>query len=125
MLARALVFVVKYGSIHAFPGGNMRWSLGLICCLLVLILAPMRLALAQSAPILDAARVLGLPASNNADLERFLRLNTPRAFAVGPNGAMGWQAGGGDAALFRWIAIWTGPLLWSQMGPERAQGNNG
>ena len=60
----------------------MRWSLGLICCLLVLIPAPMRLALAQSAPILDAARVLGLPASNNADLERFLRLNTPRAFAV-------------------------------------------
>lgn len=83
----------------------MRWSSGLICCLLVLILAPMRLALAQSAPILDAARVLGLPASNNADLERFLRLNTPRAFAVGPNGAMGWQAGGGDAAFVEQRAI--------------------
>ncbi|MCE2920807.1 MAG: alpha/beta hydrolase [Roseomonas sp.] len=83
----------------------MRLSSGLICCLVVLILAPMRLALAQSAPILDAARVLGLPASNNADLERFLRLNTPRAFAVGPNGAMGWQAGGGDAAFVEQRAI--------------------
>lgn len=56
-------------------------------------------SLAQVVPILDAARVLGLPTSNNADIERFLRLNTPRAFAVGPNNTFGWQAGGGDAAF--------------------------
>jgi hypothetical protein len=72
---------------------------------LLLALTPIGSSLAQGVPILDAARVLGLPASNNADLERFLRLNTPRAFAVGPNGAMGWQAGGGDAAFVEQRAI--------------------
>jgi len=56
----------------------------------LLALTPISSILAQGVPILDAARVLGLPASNNAELERFLRLNTPRAFAEGPNGAMGW-----------------------------------
>ena len=72
---------------------------------LLLALAPRPIAWAQGVPILDAARVLGLPASNNADLERFLRLNTPRAFAIGPNGAFGWQAGGGDAAHVEQRAI--------------------
>jgi predicted alpha/beta-hydrolase family hydrolase len=83
----------------------MRRNGWVLCFVSLLVLAPLRLAVGQTAPILDAARVLGLPASNNADLERFLRLNTPRAFAVGPNGAMGWQAGGGDAAFVEQRAI--------------------
>jgi len=95
--------------------GDMRRNGWVFCLVFLLILAPLRVAVGQTAPILDAARVLGLPASTNADLERFLRLNTPRAFAVGSNGAMGWQAGGGAMRLLSRKGPW--PVVKDALAP--------
>ncbi len=72
---------------------------------LVLLLAPMRHGLAQGGSILEAATVLGAPASTHGGIDRFLRTNTPRALALGPNGALGWQSRGGDAAFVEQRAI--------------------
>ena len=46
-------------------------------------------------PLLDLATIAGLRAADRAQAPRFLAMNTPRVFAVGPDGAIGWQAGGG------------------------------
>ena len=50
-----------------------------------------------TAVLLAAPDLIGASGDNHALVERFLRLNTPRVLAVAPNGAIGWQAGGGDA----------------------------
>ena len=72
---------------------------------LVLGLAPMRHGLAQGGSILEATTVLGAPAAMHGNIDRFLRSNTPRAFAMGPNGGFGWQSRGGDAAFVEQRAI--------------------
>jgi hypothetical protein len=48
-------------------------------------------------PLLNLASIAGLRAQDRSQAARFLTLNTPRVFAIGPNGAFGWQAGGGTA----------------------------
>lgn len=79
---------------------------GLVFCLaLLLALSPARHGLAQGGSILEAATVLGAPATMQPSIARFLTYNTPRAFAIGPNGASGWQSGGGDAAFVEQRAI--------------------
>jgi hypothetical protein len=66
--------------------------------LLVLLLA---LALALPAGAQQRPRTFevldhpGLKPADRTNVERFLRMNTPRALALGPEGAFGWQAGGG------------------------------
>ncbi|MCA3383104.1 MAG: alpha/beta hydrolase [Roseomonas sp.] len=72
---------------------------------LLLALAPARHGLAQGGSILEAATVLGAPTTMQPSISRFLTYNTPRAFAIGPNGASGWQSGGGDAAFVEQRAI--------------------
>lgn len=65
---------------------------------LVALLCAAGSALAQSpppVPLLGFAQALELPANARQQSERFLRLNTPRVFAAGPEGRFGWQAGGG------------------------------
>ncbi|MBJ7251963.1 MAG: hypothetical protein JHC89_11345, partial [Acetobacteraceae bacterium] len=70
---------------------------GLVFCFaLLLALSPARHVLAQGGSILEAATVLGAPATMQPSIARFLTYNTPRAFAIGPDGASGWQSGGGD-----------------------------
>ncbi|MFN8981922.1 MAG: hypothetical protein ACK5X9_05235 [Alphaproteobacteria bacterium] len=75
------------------------------CLALLLALAPARHGVAQGGSVLEAATVLGAPAPMQPSITRFLTYNTPRAFAIGPNGASGWQAGGGDAAFVEQRAI--------------------
>lgn len=72
---------------------------------LLLALAPARHGLAQGGSILEAATVLGAPTTMQPSISRFLTYNSPRAFAIGPNGASGWQSGGGDAAFVEQRAI--------------------
>lgn len=48
--------------------------------------------------ILQSASLIDLPAVAHPSLQRFLASNTPRAFALSPNGAIGWASGGGNAA---------------------------
>lgn len=55
--------------------------------------------------ILNSEQILRLNASGQSNLQSFLLQNTPRSFAVGPNGAIGWQTGGGDSAFVDQRAI--------------------
>jgi hypothetical protein len=57
--------------------------------LLLLLAAP---ALAQAPPILALPQSPGLKEADRANVARFLRMNTPRALAFGPDGAFGWNA---------------------------------
>ena len=76
-----------------------------LAALIGLAAAPASHAQAPAPPILEAPAVLGLPEASHASVRRFLNLNTPRALAFGPNGAFGWQAGGGDAAFVEQTAL--------------------
>ena len=58
--------------------------------LLVLVLA----GAAQAQPVLDAGAVPGLDAAGRAAYADWLLTNTPRVFALGSNGRMGWYSGG-------------------------------
>jgi hypothetical protein len=58
---------------------------------LLLLLAALP-ALAQAPPILALPQLPGLKEADRANVARFLRMNTPRALAFGPDGAFGWNA---------------------------------
>ncbi len=60
---------------------------------------------AQQPAILELARDPALGAEARASAARFLLMNLPRAYATGPNGGFGWQAGGGDAAFVEQRAL--------------------
>jgi hypothetical protein len=47
----------------------------------------------------------GLGPADQANVERFLRMNTPRVLALGPNGAFGWRAGGGPMEEVERLAL--------------------
>ena len=49
---------------------------------------------AQAQPVVDPAAVPGLDAAGRAAYADWLLTNTPRVFAVGSNGKMGWYSGG-------------------------------
>jgi hypothetical protein len=72
--------------------------------LLVLLLAGPVLAQSRP-PLLALPETPGLSAADRTNVERFLRMNLPRALAFGPDGAFGWRAGGGDAAVVERAAI--------------------
>ncbi len=59
----------------------------------------------SAVPLLDVASWPGLAERDRASARRFLAMNLPRALALGPNGAFGWQAGGGDAAAVERLAL--------------------
>jgi len=62
-------------------------------------------AMAQQPAILGLAQAPALNAEARASAVRFVLMNMPRAFATGPGGAFGWQAGGGDAAFVEQRAL--------------------
>ncbi len=61
----------------------------LLILLLLLAAAP---APAQTPPILALPQSPGLREADRPNVARFLRMNTPRALALGPDGAFGWNA---------------------------------
>lgn len=64
-----------------------------LACLLLLWLLPAAGALAQ-VPLFEVVNTPGLRPQDRPNIERFLRMNTPRVLAFGPDGAFGWYAGG-------------------------------
>ena len=48
----------------------------------------------QAQPLLDAAALPGVDASGRAAYAEWLLTNTPRVFAIGTNGKIGWYSGG-------------------------------
>ncbi len=66
----------------------MRWILPLLLLALPAFAQP-------RPPLLDLAQEPGLSAADRTSVERFLRMPVPRALALGPGGAIGWQSLGG------------------------------
>jgi len=62
--------------------------------LLLSLLLPLP-ALGQAPPVLALEEFAGLKPEDRPQAARFLAMNLPRVFAVGPNGAFGWQSRGG------------------------------
>ena len=87
-----------------FMRGGHGWVVAL-SAMLALGSAHVGHAQSPTAPILEAPALLGAPPASHASIQRFLALNTPRVMAFGPNGAFGWQAGGGDAAFVEQTAL--------------------
>lgn len=70
--------------------------LRLLALLFLLAIAPV--AAQPRLPLFEAALDPELKPEDRANVERFLRMNTPRVLALGPGGAFGWQALGGTPA---------------------------
>jgi hypothetical protein len=64
---------------------------------LLLILAAWPASAQPRTPLLEMAASPGLSEADRASVQRFLRYPVPRVLALGPNGALGWQSGGGAA----------------------------
>jgi hypothetical protein len=62
--------------------------------LLILLLSWPASLLAQAPPLLALPAESGVRPADRANVERFLRMNTPRVLALGPDGGFGWQSGG-------------------------------
>lgn len=75
--------------------------------LLLLVLAALAVPAAaqRPPPLLEVARSPGLAPADRANVERFLRMNLPRVLALGPDGAFGWQAGGGTPEEVERLAL--------------------
>jgi len=52
---------------------------------------------AEATPLLALPGYPGLRPEDRGNVERFLRMNTPRVLALGADGAFGWRSGGGTA----------------------------
>jgi hypothetical protein len=61
----------------------------------LLVLATWPAAAQPRNPLLEMAASPGLSEADRASVQRFLRYPVPRALALGPNGALGWQSLGG------------------------------
>lgn len=73
-------------------------------CLLSLLLHLAPPAKAQ-VPLLGLPGVAGLNSAGQREAARYLAMNRPRAFAMGPNGAYGWQSGGREPEQVEAIAL--------------------
>jgi hypothetical protein len=76
-----------------------------LSAVLLLVLAAWPAAAQPRNPLLEMPGSPGLSEANRASVERFLRMPVPRALALGPNGAMGWQSRGGTPEEIERLAL--------------------